>query len=83
MTPGATGKGPLPSYIKLDGGIGNVAPGETGVTRQSLSAGKYLAINIDTDAYTEFEITGDGTGTLASTSGTITASEYAFETPGP
>ena len=77
------GKSPLPSYVKLEGGIGNVAPGKTGVVRQSLSAGKYLALNIDTDAYSEFEITGDGTGTLASTSGTITASEYAFETAAP
>ena len=77
------GKSPLPGYVKLEGGIGNVAPGETGVVRQSLSAGKYLALNIDTDAYTEFEITGDGTGSLASTSGTITASEYAFETAAP
>ena len=58
------GKAPLPGYVKLEGGIGNVAPGETGVVRQSVSAGKYLALNIDTDAYTEFEITGDGTGTL-------------------
>ena len=74
---------PLPAYIKLEGGIGNVPPGETGVVRQSLSAGKYLALNIDTDSYAEFEITGDGTGSLASTSGTITASEYGFETAAP
>ncbi len=70
----------LPSYMTLVGGIGNVPPGKTGVVRQSLSAGKYLAVNIDNDAYSEFEITGDGTGSLPSTTGTITASEYAFET---
>ena len=75
--------GKLPSDLKLAGGTGNVAPGETGVVRQSLSAGRYMALNIDSNAYAEFEVTGDGTGTLASTSGTITASEYAFETAGP
>ena len=69
----------LPASLKLAGGTGNVAPGATGVVRQSVSAGKYMALNIDSNAYAEFEVTGDGTGTLASTSGTITASEYAFE----
>jgi hypothetical protein len=72
--------GKLPSYMKFAGGTGDVAPGKTGVVRQSLSAGKYVAINIDSDAYSEFEVTGDGAGTLPSTSGTITGSEYKFET---
>ena len=75
--------GKLSSDLKLAGGLGNVAPGGTGVVRQSLSAGRYVALNIDSNAYAEFEVTGDGTGTLASTSGTVTASEYAFETAGP
>ena len=72
--------GKLPSDIRLVGGTGNVAPGKTGVVRQSLSAGKYLALNIDSNAYSEFEVTGDGTGTLPSTDGTITGSEFKFET---
>jgi len=73
---------PLPEWITFEGGSGSVHPGESFTAVQELSAGNYLGIDIDSNNFTEFEVTGDGDGELPSTDGQIDAVEYRFDSSG-
>jgi hypothetical protein len=73
---------PLPEWITFEGGSGSVSPGKSFSAVQELSAGIYLGIDIDSNKFTEFEVTGDGEGELPSTDGQIDAVEYSFDSSG-
>jgi hypothetical protein len=79
---GEKGK-PLPEWVIIAGGVGSVPSGQTASASQELAPGKYVVIDLDTDANAEFEVTGDsGAGELASDGGTIEATEYEFRSTG-
>lgn len=74
---------PLPGWVHLDGGVVSVEPGAAVKTNEDLEEGRYLAFDIDNDASAEFEVAGDAAGgELPTTTATIEASEYKFETSG-
>jgi hypothetical protein len=76
------GEKPLPEWVRFVGGIAAVDPGSTSSSVQELSEGTYAAIDIDSNAYKEFEVSGDGTGELPATDAEITAVDYSFESSG-
>lgn len=76
------GAKPLPEWVRFVGGLSSIPPGERSTSVQNVSAGSYAAVDINTNAFVAFEVTGDGEGELPSTSGTIEAKEYSFETSG-
>jgi hypothetical protein len=79
---GERGK-PLPDWVVLAGGTGDVRQGETTTVTQELAPGSYVVADLASNVSAEFEVTGDaGAGELAADGGTITASEYAFESDG-
>ena len=55
--------------------------GESETVTQSLPAGSYMAVDIDTNANAPFEVTGGG-GESPTASASISATEYAFEATG-
>jgi hypothetical protein len=73
---------PLPEWITFEGGSGTVFPGKSFSAVQELSAGNYVGIDIDSNKFVEFEVTGDGDGELPSTDGQIDAVEYSFDSSG-
>ena len=74
---------PLPEWALVVGGVAEVPSGESASVTQELAPGKYLAVDIDTNASAEFEVKGEsGQGELAADAGTISATEYAFESEG-
>jgi hypothetical protein len=73
---------PLPEWITFEGGSASVPPGESFSAVQDLSAGKYAAVDIDSNEFTEVEVTGDGDAELPSTTATIDAVDYSFESSG-
>jgi hypothetical protein len=73
---------PLPDWIHLQGGVGSIRPGTTQSVTQELPAGRYAAVDIDSNAAAFFDVTeGDG-GEEPSAPATIEASEYKFESSG-
>lgn len=79
---GENGK-PLPDWVVPAGGVGSVPSGTTATVTQELAPGKYSVVDLDSDANTELEVTGDsGAGELASEGGTIDATEYEFSSTG-
>lgn len=75
--------GPIPEWLHGSGGVGTVAPGQTGTATDVLEPGRYFVFDTDGGASAEFEVTGEGGGgELPSTPATITAKEYGFETSG-
>lgn len=79
---GENGK-PLPDWVVPAGGVGSVPSGTTATVTQELAPGKYSVVDLDSDANTELEVTGDsGAGELASDGGTIDATEYEFSSTG-
>ena len=74
---------PLPEWALVSGGVAEVPSGESASVTQELAPGRYTVVDIDTDASAEFEVTGEsGQGELAADGGTISATEYAFESEG-
>jgi hypothetical protein len=74
---------PLPEWVIPAGGVGSVPSGTTASVTQELAPGKYSLVDLDTDANTELEVTGDsGAGDLAGEGGTIDATEYQFTSTG-
>jgi hypothetical protein len=73
---------PLPDWIKLEGGIGMVRPGQTQAVTQSLPAGKYVALNIDSGSYADMKVTGSGSGSAPSEAASIDAVDYSFTATG-
>ena len=72
---------PLPDWAIVAGGVGSVGTGESETVTQSLPAGSYMAVDIDTNANAPFEVTGGG-GESPTASASISATEYAFEATG-
>ncbi|MEA2901556.1 MAG: hypothetical protein QOH36_1443 [Actinomycetota bacterium] len=80
--------GPVPDWISEGGGIGSVAPGQTGKASFKLSAGKHIVWDDDTDAndknngtrggIAELDVEGTGSGDLPDAVGTVSAKEYEF-----
>jgi plastocyanin len=81
--------GPVPAFISEGGGIGTVAPGQTGTSSFKLSAGKHVVWDDETGGpddknngtrggIAELDVKGVGTGDLPAAVGTITAKEYEF-----
>ncbi len=73
---------PLPKWIELKGGVANTPPGKSDTTTQSLEAGKYIALELESNAYAKFEVAGDGKGEVEAPAATIDATEYAFKSSG-
>jgi hypothetical protein len=73
---------PLPDWVGLAGGTGSAKPGKSASVTQALPAGKYLAADLESNAFGEFEVTGSGGGDLPSTDATIDAKEYSFNSSG-
>jgi hypothetical protein len=79
---GEQGK-PLPDWVILAGGTGDVPQGEAATVTQELPPGSYVVADLATNVSAEFEVTGEaGAGEVAADGGTITATEYAFESEG-
>ena len=79
---GENGK-PLPEWVIPAGGVGSVPSGQTATVTQELPPGKYVVVDLDSDANAELEVTGSsGAGELASDGGSIEATEYAFSSTG-
>jgi hypothetical protein len=73
----------LPDWAILPGGTGDVKQGESTTVTQQLPPGSYLVADLASNVTAEFEVTGDGGGgEVAAEGGTITATEYAFESDG-
>lgn len=73
---------PLAEWLTFEGGSASVAPGKSFSAVQELAEGKYVGLDINTNEYVEFDVTGDGDGELPSTSATIDAVDYSFEASG-
>jgi hypothetical protein len=79
---GEKGK-PLPGWAFVAGGTGDVKQGESITVTQDLEPGSYMVTDLSSNAKAEFEVTeGSGEGELAHDGGTITATEYTFESDG-
>jgi hypothetical protein len=79
---GGRGKG-LPGWLFVAGGTPDVPRGGSASVTQELEPGRYLVADVNTNASAELEVTeGSGGGELPATDGTITATEYAFESDG-
>jgi hypothetical protein len=74
---------PLPDWAIVAGGTGDVKKGESTTVTQELTPGTYLVADLASNQTAEFEVTGEGGGgDVAAQGGTITATEYAFESEG-
>jgi hypothetical protein len=79
--------GPIPDWIQDGGGVGTVAPGQTGSATQNLAEGNYFVVAMpegeSKPAAAEFTVEGGGAeGDLPETTGEIVASEYTFDVQG-
>jgi len=81
----AGGEGGIPDWLHGAGGIGTVAPGQSGTATVLLEPGTYYAQDDEGDegGIAKFEVTGEAAeAELPSTDATIVASEYKFTTDG-
>jgi len=79
---GESGK-PLPDWAILAGGTGDLPRGGAVTVTQELTPGSYVVTDLSSNASAEFEVTGNaGAGELAAEGGTITATEYEFQSDG-
>ena len=76
------GNTPLPDWVRFVGGVASIGSGGTSTSVQSLRQGKYVAVDINTNAFAPFEVTGDGDGELPTTSARVEARDYSFEASG-
>lgn len=73
------GDKPLPAWVRFVGGTGAVNPGGRANSVQVLKPGNYAGVNIETNDYSAFKVTGDAGGELPETSGTVDAFDYSFK----
>lgn len=78
---GEQGK-PLPEWVRLPGGTGEVKPGDTTTVTQELPAGDYVVADIESNTNAPFKVTGGGATGSPSAPGRIAASEYKFTATG-
>ena len=76
------GEEPLPDWVRFVGGVTSIRSGGTSTSVQTLATGDYIAVDINTNAFAPFEVTGEGDGELPATDATIEARDYAFEASG-
>jgi hypothetical protein len=72
----------LPDWFGLAGGTGITRPGQSASATQVLEPGKYAAVDIDSNAAREFEVTGEGGGEVPTQDATIEAVDYSFNSSG-
>ena len=81
--------GPVPDWISEGGGIGTVAPGQTGTASFKLSDGKHIVWDDEVGGpdetnngtrggIAEIDVEGTGSGDLPDAVGTVSAKEYEF-----
>lgn len=73
---------PLPEWVRLAGGAGNTKPGESSTVTQPLPAGKYLAVDINSNTLGEMEVSGGEEAELPAADARIEAIDYGFESSG-
>lgn len=74
---------PLPDWVVLAGGVGDVRKGETASVTQELAPGSYLVADLNSGASATFEVTpGSGGAEAPTPAATIKATEYSFESDG-
>lgn len=73
---------PLPDWVRFVGGVTSIRPGGTFTSVQTLPAGTYAAVDINTNAFRPLEVTGEGDGDLPATDARIEAREYSFAVSG-
>jgi hypothetical protein len=83
---------PIPDWVSEGGGMGTVAPGQTGTSSIRLSEGTHFAWDDETDendvnnatkgAITQIDVTAGNGGSLPDADATVTAKEYEFTTKG-
>jgi hypothetical protein len=78
----AEGKGQLPPWLSLAGGVGGTPAGETRSATQELPPGRYVVIETEQNTNATFEVEGEGDAELAAPAGRIDAVEYAFRPKG-
>ncbi|MGI8922415.1 MAG: hypothetical protein ACR2HD_12260 [Solirubrobacteraceae bacterium] len=76
----------VPEWIRLYGGVGETAPGETGTATVKLDEGHYVITDdaqngAKEPASTEFDVTESGDGDLPDTDAKVTAAETGEEDP--
>lgn len=78
--------GPIPDWIRIPGGTGVAAPGQTDTSTVELEPGKHVAIDMSSrgkPATAEFEVAGEPSDAeLPSVDAEIVADEFSFETSG-
>lgn len=78
--------GPIPDWVQDGGGVGTVAPAQTGSATQNLAEGRYFLFSIpegeQPPATAEFKVEGGKEGQLPKTSAEIVASDYTFDAKG-
>jgi hypothetical protein len=73
---------PLPDWLKLEGGVGNTKPGQSGKVTQNLAPGKYYALDIESNKSAPLEVTGSGGGSQPSAGPSVEAVDYSFKATG-
>lgn len=72
----------LPAWVHLQGGVGSIASGQSQSVTQELPAGRYFAVDIDSNATAFFRVSGGEGGEPPSAPATVEASEYKFTASG-
>ena len=76
---------PIPDWLRAEGGVGTVGPGESATVTQELEEGTYYAANdeSDTPSFDTFEVSGETSDAeLPEADATVTAEDYSFESEG-
>lgn len=74
---------PLPAWLRLEGGALSTAAGKSSTVTQTLKPGKYVMADIESNAFAELEVTGDGGGKEPkAASARIDAVDYGFNSSG-
>ena len=72
----------LPDWLKLEGGVGNTKPGQTGTVTQNLAPGKYYALDIESNKSAPLQVTGSGGGSQPTAGPRVEAVDYSFKATG-
>jgi hypothetical protein len=84
--------GPIPDWVSEGGGVGTVAPGQTGKASFELSEGRHFVWDDESDSndvsnitkggITEVTVSDEGGGELPDAVGSVTAEDYKFTVDG-
>jgi hypothetical protein len=76
---GSQGKKKVPGWLRAEGGVGGVAPGQTGTATVNLPAGNYVVVDVGggggngPPAFTQFTVTPGTAGSIPAAPVTVTA----------